>query len=165
MGGLDGKGCFPGRNNFLKDFIYLFSERGERRKKRERETFTWERNIAPLPLVRTLSRDQTCNQACGLAGNWTSDLSLHGTKPNQLSHTSHGSGRNNSWSHSAPVYPHSGHSHRRWCRLSFQEDGLTSPMWPSAHRRQAATQTSKAAPLSSIHLFKYFLLIMLLQLS
>ena len=67
--------------NFLRDFIYLFLERGEER----------ERNIDVLPLARALTRDQPATQwVCALNRNQTSDLSLCRTTPNQRSHTCQG---------------------------------------------------------------------------
>ena len=46
-----------------------------------------ERNIDELLLVCTPPKDRTCNPGMCLTGNQTSDLSLSGTTPNQLSPT------------------------------------------------------------------------------
>ena len=52
--------------NFLKDFIYLFLDRGEgREKKRERNINVW------LPLEHPLLRTWPATQACALTGNQT----------------------------------------------------------------------------------------------
>ena len=50
---------------YLKDFIYLFLERG--REKKERNISVW------LPLARPLLETWSATQACALIGNWTSD--------------------------------------------------------------------------------------------
>ena len=68
----------------FKDFIYLFSERGEGREKEG------ERNIDQLPLVSTPMRTKPTIQACALTGNRTHGLSLCRMTPNQLSHTGQG---------------------------------------------------------------------------
>ena len=64
---------------FLKVFYFIFLERGKGREKMK------ERNINVRENYRSVS------QACALTRNWTSDLLLCGTTPNQLSHTSQGS--------------------------------------------------------------------------
>ena len=67
----------------LKDFIYLFLERGERREKeRERNINVW------LPLMRPLLGTWPATQASTLTGNWTSDPLVCRLA---LSHTSQGS--------------------------------------------------------------------------
>ena len=54
---------------FLKDFIYLFLEKGKRREKeRERNIDVW------LPLARPQLGTWPATQACALTGNQTSDL-------------------------------------------------------------------------------------------
>ena len=54
------------RTHFLKDFIYLFLERREE-KKRERNINVW--SPLPHPLLGTW----TATQACALSGNQTSN--------------------------------------------------------------------------------------------
>ena len=60
-------GNFTGQNNmynFLKDFIYSLSERGEaKEKKRERNIHVW------LPLMCPQLGTQPATQACALTGN------------------------------------------------------------------------------------------------
>ena len=69
---------------------YLFRERGregerEGEKHRcERETYIGCLSYAPQPGTKPAT------QACALIENQTSDLSLCGTMPNQLSHTGQG---------------------------------------------------------------------------
>ena len=47
---------------FLSFLLFFYREReGKGGKKRGRESSMWERNINQLPLICTLSRDQTCN--------------------------------------------------------------------------------------------------------
>ena len=70
---------------FLKDFIYLFLERGEGREK-ERE-----RNINQLPLTCPQLGTWPASHVCALTGYWTGDLSLCRPVFNPLSHTSQGS--------------------------------------------------------------------------
>ena len=65
---------------FLKDFIYLFLERGEGKEK-ERE-----RNINQLPTPGTWP----ATQACAPTGNRTCDLLVHRPALNPLSHTNQG---------------------------------------------------------------------------
>ena len=57
-------------------FIYLFKKEGETEKTRGRETSMWERDIDCLLPVRTSTGDWTCNPACVLTGNRTSDFLL-----------------------------------------------------------------------------------------
>ena len=59
-----------GSRNFLKDFIYLFSERGEG-KERERNINVW------LSLMCPLLHTQPATQACALTRNWTGDPLVH----------------------------------------------------------------------------------------
>ena len=69
----------------FKDFIYLFLGRGEvREKQRERNINVW------LPLVFPQLGTWPTTQPWALTGNWTSDLSVHRSALNPLSHTSQG---------------------------------------------------------------------------
>ena len=69
----------------FKDFIYLFSERRDRREKeRERNINVW------LPLVHSLLGTWPATQACALTGDQTCDPSVHRRTLNPLSHTSQG---------------------------------------------------------------------------
>ena len=71
---------------FPKDFIYLFLERGEGRKK-GRETSMWEKH----PLVASSTHpDGDWSQAYAMTGNQTGDLLLCRNTPNQLSHMGQG---------------------------------------------------------------------------
>ena len=66
--------------SFLKDFIYLFLEKGEGRE-RERETLMGERaSHQLLPVWAPAGRP--AHQACAPTRNRTGDLSLCGTTPN-----------------------------------------------------------------------------------
>ena len=67
---------------FLKDFIYLFLERGERRKK-ERG-----RNINQLPLAHPHLGAWPTTEACALVRNQTSAPLVRSPALNPLSHTS-----------------------------------------------------------------------------
>ena len=70
--------------SFLKDFIYLFLERGEgREKKRERNGNVW------LPLMCPLLGTWLTTQACALTGDRNGDLLVRRLGLNPLSHTSH----------------------------------------------------------------------------
>ena len=70
---------------FLKDFVYFFLQRGERREeKRERNIIIW------LPLVCPHLGTWSVTQACALMGNRTSNLPVHKLVLNPLSHTSQG---------------------------------------------------------------------------
>ena len=70
---------------FLKDFIYLFLEKGEvREKDRERNINVW------LPLMYPQLGIQPATQACALTGNWTGYPLVHRPGLNPLSHTSQG---------------------------------------------------------------------------
>ena len=65
---------------FVKDFIYLFLDRGEgREKERERSINVW------LPLVRPLLGIWPATQAWALTGNRTSDPLVHKPVINPLS--------------------------------------------------------------------------------
>ena len=68
--------------HFFKGFIYLFVERGEGEKERERNISVW------LPVVRPLLRTWPVTQACVLTGNPASDPLVHRPALNPLSHTS-----------------------------------------------------------------------------
>ena len=67
---------------FLKDFIYLFLERGEGREKgRERNINVW------LPLAHIQLGTWPKTQAGAVTGNHTGDPLVHGPALNPLSHT------------------------------------------------------------------------------
>ena len=68
----------------LKESVYVFLERGEGREK-ERE-----RNISWLPLAHPQPGTWAATQARALTRNRTPDLSVSGTTPSPLSHTSQG---------------------------------------------------------------------------
>ena len=69
----------------LKDFIYVFLERGEgREKERGRNINVW------LPLVCPLLGTWPATQACALTGNQTHDPVVRRPVLNPLSHTSQG---------------------------------------------------------------------------
>ena len=71
------------RQNFLKDFIYLFLERGrEKKKERERNINVW------LPLTCLPPETWLATQACALTRNRTSNPLLCSLVLNPLSHTS-----------------------------------------------------------------------------
>ena len=71
---------------FLKDFIYLFLDRGEgREKERERNINVW------LPLLHPLLGTWSATQACALTGNQTSDLLVCRLALSPLNHTSQSS--------------------------------------------------------------------------
>ena len=70
-------------------FIYWFQREGKGGRKRGRETLMWKRNIDQLPPACGPTGDQTY-KSCALTGNWTQDLLVHRTTPNQLSHSSQG---------------------------------------------------------------------------
>ena len=68
---------------FLKDFTYLFLERGEgRERERERNINVW------LPLTQPLLGTWPATQACALTGNGTCDPSVCSPVLNPLSRTS-----------------------------------------------------------------------------
>ena len=72
-------------NLVLKDFIYLFIQRGQgRAKERERNINVW------LPLMCPLLGIWPATQACALTGNQTSDHLVCWLALNPLSHTSKG---------------------------------------------------------------------------
>ena len=73
--------------HFFKYFIYLSLERGEGRE----ETWMFERKSRWLPLAHPKLGTWPATQACALTRNRTGDLSVCGTMPNPLSHTSQGS--------------------------------------------------------------------------
>ena len=58
--------------------------------KRRRETSMCKRNMHLLPLPCPQLRTWPTTQACALTGNRTSNLSLCGTMPSPLNHTSQG---------------------------------------------------------------------------
>ena len=89
---------------FLKDFIYLFLERGEgKEKERERNINVW------LYLVYHLLGTWPATQARALTGNWTGNPLVHRPALNPLSYTTQG------WA---------GHS----CQM-HQERALSCPSW------------------------------------
>ena len=68
---------------FLKDFIYLFLERGEgKEKERERHINVW------LPVILPVLGTWPATQACALTGNRTSDPLVHKPVLSLLSYTS-----------------------------------------------------------------------------
>ena len=70
----------------FKDFIYLFLDRGEGRKREgERNINVW------LPLTRPLLGTWPASQACALTDNRTGDCLVRRLALSPLSHTSHGS--------------------------------------------------------------------------
>ena len=76
--------CFNGtykeqRTNrvIFKKILFIFREG-----KGGRETLMWERNLLNKPWLGT----EPTTWACSLTGNWTSNLSLCRTMPNQLNH-------------------------------------------------------------------------------
>ena len=70
---------------FFKRFIYLYLDRGEGRKKEERNINVW------LPLTRPILGTRPSTQACSLTENWTSDTLVRRPVLSPLSHTSQGS--------------------------------------------------------------------------
>ena len=79
------------RMGVLKDFMYLFLERGREGEERKRNINVW------LPLAHPLLGTRTTTQACALTGNrtssprnWTSNSLVHRPALNSLSHTSQG---------------------------------------------------------------------------
>ena len=73
----------PGPKFFLKDFIYLFLERGEgKEKERERHINVW------LPVILPVLGTWPATQACALTGNRTSDPLVHRPVLNPLSYAS-----------------------------------------------------------------------------
>ena len=82
----------PNLWNFKKNiFIFIFNLILEREEEREVEKHWCEREAliscllhAPQPGTKPTT------QACALTGNWTGDLLVCGTMPNQLSHTGQG---------------------------------------------------------------------------
>ena len=75
--------CIQG--HILKEFIYLFLERGEGEKEKE------ERNISVLlPLTCPLLGTWPVTQACALTGNRTGHLLVRRPELSPLSHTSEG---------------------------------------------------------------------------
>ena len=69
---------------FLKDFIYLFLEKGKERRDRERNINVW------LPFAHPLPGTWPATQACAPTGNRTGDPLVHRLALNPLSHTSQG---------------------------------------------------------------------------
>ena len=71
--------------SFIKYFVYLFLDRGERREKeRERNINLW------LPLMFPLLGTWPTTQACALTGNGTNNPLVRRLVLNLLSHTSQG---------------------------------------------------------------------------
>ena len=94
---------------FLKDFIYLFLERGEgRERERERNINVW------LPLACHLLRTRPATQACVLTGNPTSDPLVRRPALNPLNHTSQVSHSLKQLGHPRLQYP---------AKLSFRMEG------------------------------------------
>ena len=77
----------------LKNFIYLFLERGKGREK-ERE-----RNINRLPLACPLLGTRPTTQACARTRNQTGKLPVLRPALNPLSHTSQGQSGNFKWTY------------------------------------------------------------------
>ena len=77
--------------SFLKDFIYLFLERGEgREEKREKRRHERETSIRCFSCAPR-TRDKPSNPGMGLPGDQTSNLpSFYRMTANQLSHTGQG---------------------------------------------------------------------------
>ena len=76
---------------FLKDFIYSFQREGKGGRRRGRETLMCERQtsiscLSYMPQAWT----EPAAKACALTREQTGNLSLCGTMPSQLSHTSQG---------------------------------------------------------------------------
>ena len=70
---------------FLKDFIYLFLEKGEgREKQKKRNINVW------LPLMHLILGTWPTTQACAMTGNRTSNPLVHSLALSPLSHTSQG---------------------------------------------------------------------------
>ena len=67
----------------LKNYLFIFRERGGRKKERER-------NIDRLSLVHIPTRTEPATQARALTGNQTRDLLLCRMTLNPLSHTGQG---------------------------------------------------------------------------
>ena len=77
---------FISSNTFKNDFIYLFLERGEGRKK------DMERNInVLLPLMHPPLGIWPATQLCALTGNWTGSRLVRRPTLNPPTHTSQGS--------------------------------------------------------------------------
>ena len=75
---------------FLLKIFYLFLERGERREnEEEKHLISWETSIGCLLYALWWGTELT-TQRSALTRNWTGNLLLWGTMPNQLSHTSQG---------------------------------------------------------------------------
>ena len=87
--------CSPSTHSFSPpipgNHWFFFSFRNG---KGDRKRSMWERNIGQLLLIHFSTRDQTCNPGMCPDWEWTSNISLCGTMPNQLSHT----GQGNHWS-------------------------------------------------------------------
>ena len=78
---------FTDLNNFFKDFIYLFSERGKgREKEKERNINVWE-NRSVVPCMPQKGA-WPATQVCAPTGNWATNLSVCRPALNPLSHTS-----------------------------------------------------------------------------
>ena len=75
-------------SGFLKDFIYLFLKRGERREKEKERKINVREKHQSVVSLDSLSREQTHNLGMCLTGNRTGDHLLCGMMPNQLSLTS-----------------------------------------------------------------------------
>ena len=75
--------------HFLKILFTYFLER-EKGRERGRETSICKRNNDQLPLVWPQSGTWPTTQACAMTRNWTGGLSVWGTTPHPLNHTSWG---------------------------------------------------------------------------
>ena len=76
---------FPLKSIFLKNYLFIFLERGERREKEKvRNINVW------LPLAHPPPETWPTTQACALTGNRTSDPLVCRLALNPLSYTSQG---------------------------------------------------------------------------
>ena len=71
-------------------FTFFLRERGEERKKEERNIDVWETHYDQLPLAWPQPGTWPKTQACALTGNQTSNHWVHRPALNPLSHTSQG---------------------------------------------------------------------------
>ena len=73
---------------FLKNFVFIFRERGKEGKTEGEKSFICKRNIDWLPLTYPQLGTEPATQACALTENRTGDVSVLRLMLNQLSHTS-----------------------------------------------------------------------------